>query len=53
MLKDVMQSIEGYFPLSRVSFGGKNRTRASFFKILANHASEESLINAVHDKNII
>ena len=29
---------------------GENRTRASFSKILANQASEESLINAVHDK---
>ena len=31
----------------------KLRTRASFSKLLANYTSEESLINAVYDKNII
>ena len=31
----------------------KLRTRTSFSKLLANYTSEESLINAVYDKNII
>ena len=32
---------------------GKNCTRASFTKILANYISEESLIAAAYDKNIV
>ena len=34
-------------------WGNKNHTHASFTKILANCISEESLINAVYDKNKI
>ena len=44
---------KGYFPPSRVSFGGKIRTRASFLKIPANYTSRESSLTAVYDKNII
>ena len=43
----------GYFPPSRVSFGEKIRTRASFTKVQANYISEESLINADYNKNIV
>ena len=46
-------SLRLFFPPSRVSFGHKIRTRASFTKILANYASEESLIIAVYDKNVM
>ena len=42
-----------YFPSSRVSFGKKMRSRANFTNIQANYTSEESLINAVCDKNTI
>lgn len=40
-------------PTFAVSFGKKIRTHASFTKILANCISEETLITAVYDKNII